>query len=98
MTKEIVKKLIGEDKNPQQLLESLTNEGDIHYVNFFLSLTGKSLTEKLAILTTADHNEKLLILTHIIDVDVEEEIVDPSTKKVLLTHSKLLKEIYELTP
>jgi len=102
MTPEIIKKLIGYFVTSNQLLEDLglqkelVDEKDIYYVNFFLSLTSKSLDEKIALLaTTADRNEKLLLLTQIIDNDIEDEI-ESTLEKILLANEELLLEIEEL--
>lgn len=82
-------------------ITSLTDEKEISYTKLLNDLIEKSLPEKIEFLEkTTDENEKIIILTSIIDRDVLfdcSDDIDKDVSTILKRESKLLKEILDIT-
>lgn len=102
-TKEIVKKIIGDcNSHISSHLVGLTDEQDIQLVNFTEKLLTQSLGELMTnLVQTTDHNERLLIMTVIVDIlDLDELNEDVERFKLLAKqdeYKKLLQEVVKLT-
>lgn len=92
----IVEKIIG-SSDPSIFSTEGLSEADAHYVNFWKSLEDQSVDQLFnQLATTVDEDEKLLVITSIIDKVDDDATTDQNLRDQMKPYHDLLHEVYKM--